>query len=234
MIVLALDTCLAACSAAVLVERAGVAAVTGRIEARRTGHAEALPDMIAACARAAGIALRDVTRIAVTRGPGTFTGVRVGISAARALALATGAPIVATTSLALVAATALAADPALGAGPHRTILVAVPGPQAWLYVQTFDRAGRAITEACACESGRAIPALELDTIVIGPAARGISAVAAAQGHAAACAAEDVLPDARVLATMAPGLEAVAGPLMPLYLRPPDAKPQDGRSLPRMP
>ena len=72
-------------------------------EPRATGHAERLFPMIAEVMDGAGLAFSAIDRIAVTLGPGTFTGVRVGIAAARALALATGKPVVAMTSLAVMA-----------------------------------------------------------------------------------------------------------------------------------
>lgn len=234
MIVLALDTCFAACSAAVLVERDGAVRITGRLESRRTGHSEALPGMIDACAREAGVTVSDVTLIAVTRGPGTFTGVRVGISAARALALVTGAPIVTMTSLALIAATALDYVPTLAAHGRGGLLVAAPGPQAYLYVQRFDPAGSATTAAEAVDAREVLDRLSSDTKVIGPAAPRLADLAAANGQQIAVHPGELLADARVLARRAATLVPLDGPLLPLYLRPPDAKPQDGRSLPRAP
>lgn len=233
MILLALDTCLAACSAAVRVERDGVARLAGRFEARRTGHAEVLPGMIADCAREAGIAVGEIDRIAVTRGPGTFTGVRVGVAAARALALATGAPIVAVTSLALIAATALAGEPGLAQRLPFGLAAVAGGPQDYLYAQRFDHAGRATSQPFAAIAGEVLAGLAPGTLAVGPAAARLAAMAQTSGRAIATLPGETLPDARVLALIAGALEPIAGPLLPLYLRPPDAKPQDGTSMPRV-
>ena len=86
MYVLALDTALAACSAAVLDSRHGILASVSL--PMRRGHAEALLPTINHVMDDAGVAFSDLDRIAVTVGPGSFTGLRVGVSAARGIALA--------------------------------------------------------------------------------------------------------------------------------------------------
>ena len=104
MNVLAFDTCFGAVSAAVRWRSGrGEWLLREAYEARSAGHAERLFPMIAEVMEGAGLAFSAIDRIAVTLGPGGFTGVRVGIAAARALALATGKPVVATTSLAVMA-----------------------------------------------------------------------------------------------------------------------------------
>jgi tRNA threonylcarbamoyladenosine biosynthesis protein TsaB len=104
MNVLAFDTCLGAVSAAVRWKSdRGEWLLREACEARATGHAERLFPMIAGIMDGAGLAMSAIDRFAVTIGPGTFTGVRVGVAAARALALATGKPVVAMTSLAVMA-----------------------------------------------------------------------------------------------------------------------------------
>src|SRR6202040_1588458 len=87
MRVLALDTALDACAAAVLdTERRDLPASETQPMSR--GHAEALMPMVARVMDAARLEFSDIDRIAVTIGPGSFTGVRVGIAAARGIALA--------------------------------------------------------------------------------------------------------------------------------------------------
>src|SRR2546430_11211690 len=88
MRVLAIDTALEACSAAVLDTSGGTTASETVVMTR--GHAEALMPLIARVMIRAGIEFGDLDRIAVTTGPGSFTGLRVGISAARGIALAAG------------------------------------------------------------------------------------------------------------------------------------------------
>src|SRR5690349_14737564 len=84
---LAFDTSMAACSAAVY-DMAGGHVLAARFALMERGHADALAPMIKAVMDEAQIAFADLTRIGVTMGPGTFTGVRTGIAMARGLALA--------------------------------------------------------------------------------------------------------------------------------------------------
>ena len=86
------------------------------------GHAERLVPMIGELFEEAGIAFADITHIVVTTGPGSFTGARIGIAAARALALSTGARVSRLSSLRLIARTAVATSPNLA---HRPIAVAI-------------------------------------------------------------------------------------------------------------
>ncbi|NJO33683.1 MAG: tRNA (adenosine(37)-N6)-threonylcarbamoyltransferase complex dimerization subunit type 1 TsaB [Rhodospirillales bacterium] len=104
MNVLAFDTCLGAVSAAVRWRSAqGEWLLHEAYEECSTGHAERLFPMIAAVMDGAGLALSAIDRIAVTLGPGTFTGVRVGVAAARAFALTPGRTVVGATSLVVMA-----------------------------------------------------------------------------------------------------------------------------------
>src|SRR5438876_4695058 len=104
MNVLAFDTCLGAVSVAVRWQGARDEWLScDRFELREGGHAERLMPMIAEVMQEAGLAFSDIERIAVTVGPGSFTGVRVGVAAARALALASGITAVGATSLAVMA-----------------------------------------------------------------------------------------------------------------------------------
>ena len=103
MRVLAIDTALEACSAAVLdTDRGGITASESVAMAR--GHAEAVMPLIARVMDLAEIEFADLDRIAVTTGPGSFTGLRVGIAAARGIALAAGKPAIGLSTLAAFAA----------------------------------------------------------------------------------------------------------------------------------
>jgi tRNA threonylcarbamoyl adenosine modification protein YeaZ len=93
MRVLAIDTALEACSAAVLDSgRGGITA--SETVAMTRGHAEAVMPLIARVMDLADVEFAELDRIAVTTGPGSFTGLRVGISAARGIALAAGKPAI--------------------------------------------------------------------------------------------------------------------------------------------
>src|SRR5277367_2116868 len=112
MRVLAIDTALAACSAAVLdTEQGGILARESLPMIR--GHAEALMPLISRVMEDAGLAFTDLDRVAVTTGPGSFTGLRVGISAARGIALAADRPAVGLSTLSAYAAPHIANDDGL-------------------------------------------------------------------------------------------------------------------------
>src|SRR5688500_19241349 len=107
MRVLAIDTALAVCAAAVLdTERPALQARESVPMVR--GHAEALMPMVARVMDAAQLEFAELDRIAVTTGPGSFTGLRVGIAAARGIALAAGKPTVGLSTLAAYAAPQIA------------------------------------------------------------------------------------------------------------------------------
>jgi tRNA threonylcarbamoyl adenosine modification protein YeaZ len=106
MRVLAIDTALAACAAAVLGTGHGIVASESLPMPR--GHAEALLPLIARVMKQSETNFRDL--IAVTIGPGSFTGVRVGLAAARGFGVATGVPVVGVSTLSVYAAPYLAAN----------------------------------------------------------------------------------------------------------------------------
>src|SRR5262245_58363004 len=143
MDVLAFDTCMAACSAAFL--RSGKDGDRfSRFARMERGHSEALFPMIKAVMDDALVTFAELGTIAVTRGPGSFTGVRAGIAAARGLALATGAAIVTATSLEVMALGCL--DQLGQKGRAAGFLVAHDARRGELYVQSFDADAAAISE----------------------------------------------------------------------------------------
>src|ERR1700741_5243112 len=109
MRVLAIDTALEACSAAVLDTGRGGIVASESIPMVR-GHAEALMPLVARVMQKAKLDFPELARIAVTVGPGSFTGLRVGVAAARGIAVAAGKPAVGLTTLAAYAAPYIAAD----------------------------------------------------------------------------------------------------------------------------
>src|ERR1700687_6136201 len=134
MLVLAIDTALAACSAAVLDTEAATLLASESLVMTR-GHAEALMPLVERVMIAAGIGFDALDRIAVTTGPGSFTGLRVGISAARGLALAAGKPAIGLTTLSAFAAPLVAQ-----AGAH-PILSAIDARHDQVYFQVVGADG---------------------------------------------------------------------------------------------
>ena len=216
MRLLAIDTSASHCAVCVLDDAAG----TAHRDVRNigTGHAEVLMGQIAGVLDQAGLAWSDLDRIAVCVGPGSFTGVRVGVSAARGFALALGIPAVGVTTL-----EAIAADAAPLAG-GRPILAAINARRDQVYVQAFDAAGIAMAGPRAVPVEQALAMVQSGTVVAGNGA----ALLGAEGAVLADAASgDIGTVARLGAARAPGAAPV-----PLYLRSADAKPQTGFALPR--
>lgn len=136
MIVLAFDTALAACSVGVWQDERIVAAESALMP---QGHAEALMPMIERVMAAAGLVYHALDRIAVTVGPGSFTGLRVGIATARGLAMAAQKPAIGVTTTQALATAALAAG---GLGNARRILSIVDSKRDDVFVQAFTLAAK--------------------------------------------------------------------------------------------
>ncbi|HKA65476.1 MAG TPA: tRNA (adenosine(37)-N6)-threonylcarbamoyltransferase complex dimerization subunit type 1 TsaB, partial [Methyloceanibacter sp.] len=107
MNILALDTSMGACSAAVLLADGATQRIVLCEERMALGHAEALMPMVAEVMTEAGLDFAALDLVAATLGPGSFTGVRIAIAAARGFALATDAHIWGTDSLTVMAKAAL-------------------------------------------------------------------------------------------------------------------------------
>lgn len=231
MNVLAFDTCFGAVSVALGWQPpGGPGEVRSAYEERQTGHAERLLPMIAEVMAGADLAFADLQRIAVTVGPGSFTGVRTGIATARALALASGIPVTGTTSLATMAA--MARQQFGAKALDRPIAVAVDARRGEIYWQYFEPAMAAVTapELLTLDAAVARVAVK-SAIVVGTGAPLLAAAALTHGHRVDTALERLEPDALALLSQARDLPLLA-PVAPLYLRAPDAKPQTGKSLPR--
>jgi tRNA threonylcarbamoyladenosine biosynthesis protein TsaB len=218
MIVLALDTAGVDCSAALYDSDtdeilAEVSETIGR------GHAERLMSFVETCVEKARLTLDDVDRIAVTIGPGSFTGIRVGVAAARGFALALGVPAVGVSTLAVLAAAEIEAN------GGDAVMAAIDAKRGEIYLQAFNSRGVASTEAVvvSVEDARSAAAA-FDGRIVGSGA----ALIAGEGREADV---DHYP-IRTLARLASAEDASMVRPKPLYLRGPDAKPQSGFALAR--
>lgn len=218
--IMALDTATTGCS--VTVWRGGVVLAHDAREMSR-GQAEVLVPMAVEVMRTAGVAPKDLRAIAITRGPGAFTGMRIGLAAARAFALALGIPCIGVTTLEAVAH-GIAEDQRQG----QIILAAVESKREDIYVQIFDENLTPLCDATAAD-GPALAAL-LDqaktVLVVGDAAGRAKEMLAEHDIAVHISTAPMLPDTRIVAEIAVGRFAqdkTAPPPEPLYLRPPDAK-----------
>ena len=222
MNILAFDTCFDACSAAA---GRGLRSLTPRIACRyepmATGQAERLIPMIETVMDEAGLAFTGLNRITVTIGPGTFTGTRIAVSAARALSLATGAPIVPLSSLTL-----MAMNPRIPSLRGSKLVIATDARRDEVYLQRVDAhtllpLGPA-TAVAVSQSAAAIgpgPA-----VIAGSGAIRVAEAARAAGIDATAVLPDLLPDALDMLFASASLPVAVSAVNPLYLRPPDAKP----------
>jgi tRNA threonylcarbamoyladenosine biosynthesis protein TsaB len=197
-------------------------------EVRERGHAERLMPMISGLMGEAGLAFSEIDRIAVTLGPGSFTGVRVGVAAARALALAVGASTVAASSLAVMAHQS---GEELGTRRRgRVLAVALDARRGSVYLQLFPCGHRAAGPPQLLAAPAAARRIGGEpAIIVGSGAVLVGQALAACGGQAETMLLDLLPSARALALLATEL-APTHPLRPLYLRPPDVKPPADPSL----
>jgi len=226
MTLLAFDTSMAACSAAVW--RDGV--VAHRFQAMTRGHAEALFPMIREVMAEAGATFADLRGIAVTRGPGSFTGVRVGVAAARGLALAADKPILAATSLEVIArgaARRLTPEQA-----HEPFIVAMDARRGELYCQQFA-GGRAVSDAQALSPEDCARTLPHEPCIAVGSGAPLLAQAAGPERRVSVLHTGILPDAADIAAICAARAPETAPLSPLYLRAPDAKPQNGFAVARL-
>jgi len=231
MTLLAFDTCFDGCSVCIAQRRtSGALERASAMERFETGHAERLVPMIGEVMERAGVAFSDIDEIAVTIGPGTFTGTRIGIAAARSFALATGARTGGYSSLAVMAEVArrdIAAD---------LMAVVVDARRGEVYAQLFGRDGGrgplSPPQLLAVSAAAMIGGSER-IVFAGSAASAVAEAALAAGRPAEASLPHLLPDAVALAHIAAASAPSEEPLLPLYLRPPDARPQEGKAIARV-
>jgi tRNA threonylcarbamoyl adenosine modification protein YeaZ len=219
MNILALDTSMGACSAA-LSRHDGSLFVRQQLMER--GHAEALMPMVAEVMSEAGLAFAELDLLAATTGPGSFTGVRIAISAARGLALVTGAKLFGTDSLSVMAKGAVARS----AVKQEPFAVAVDARRGMLYLGLYDASGRKREGPILIAPDAAARLLSHDIhLAVGSGAALLAEAAEARGHFVEARLAELQPSAGALAAMARESGETVAVLRPLYLRPPDAKPQ---------
>ncbi|NNF79619.1 MAG: tRNA (adenosine(37)-N6)-threonylcarbamoyltransferase complex dimerization subunit type 1 TsaB [Rhizobiales bacterium] len=215
MITLAFDTCLDACSVA-LIDAGPGEVLAARHELMSRGQAEALFPLIDETVKEAGLAPADIRQIAVTVGPGTFTGVRIGVAAARGLAVASDLPVVGLTSLHALALCAIAAD-----GPAVPVVSVIDARRGELYLASYAPSGEMLSEPQAVAVDEAHSILPEGEILV--TGSGVKLLTGGTGSRAISSAPE-LPVASVWGAAGARMGAEAAPPLPLYLRAPDAKP----------
>ncbi|WP_337188481.1 tRNA (adenosine(37)-N6)-threonylcarbamoyltransferase complex dimerization subunit type 1 TsaB [Phenylobacterium sp.] len=209
--VLGLDTCLNACSVAVV---DGGTVLAHHNEAMARGHQERLAPMVRTAMAEAGRAFADLDLVGATVGPGSFTGLRVGVAFAKGLASALGRP-----------AAGVGALEALAAEAEGMVAAAIDARRDQLYLQVFDGGealmapdvlpvGTAVARLAELAQGRSLTLVGSGAPLLASAAPGAAVLTSA-----GC-------DARLVARLA--ARRSPAPLRPLYLRAPDAKLPGGR------
>jgi tRNA threonylcarbamoyladenosine biosynthesis protein TsaB len=216
MRVLAIDTALANCAAAVLDDSAGASCYSECAEEIGRGHAEKLMDMIGEAMAESATAFTDLDRVIVTTGPGSFTGLRVGLSVARGFGLVLGKPIVGVTTLASIARSVA------GTSQDKPILVALQGKGDEIYCQEFGADGLPGGDPAVRRIKDVVASVPDDIMLAGSAARQV-ADAAGWGPERILS-ERAYPDIREVARLGIATDPRGAAPVPLYLRPPDASP----------
>lgn len=218
MLVLALDAAMSACSAALWSNSRTLARIVRPME---RGHAEALMPMVERVMAEGGRTYAELDLVAATVGPGAFTGIRIGLAAARGIALAAQKPCAGVTTLEVLAAAAQVA--------HKgAVLAAVESRRTDVFVQAFDGSGVPLGEAAALPPEGLAEFVRAHSLAPGfvlagdGAARAAAALARAGLEAAICESASV-PDPVLVAAIAAARHGQASALAPkpFYLRAPD-------------
>jgi tRNA threonylcarbamoyladenosine biosynthesis protein TsaB len=219
MLILAIDTALDACAAGVLDTSAGKLIAQESLAMKR-GHAEALMPLIARVMKASGIAFADLDRIAVTTGPGSFTGLRVGLSAARGIALAADKPVVGLTTLAAYAA------PVVSEGAEQPVISAIDARHDHVYFQVVRGNGSSLILPHLAPVEEALGASRFGAAhLVGNAAKILADRWPAHALPPFKVDPQPAPDIVWVGWLGAAVSPEIAPARPYYLRAPDAKPQ---------
>lgn len=224
MRVLALDTALGQCAVAI-VETAEAEPLASETVAGERGQAEALLPMLDRVARAGG-GFGSIERVVVTVGPGSFTGIRIGVAAARAIGLATGVPVVGVTTLSALMA------PVVAFPRSRLVVAAIDARGGRVYAQAIAPGGRTIIQPAILTIREIVRALgSAGVLVLGPGAPALASEAWSVGLDVRLHDGSPLPEIGWVARLGAAARPDQALPKPLYLAPPDARPQDAARLP---
>jgi tRNA threonylcarbamoyladenosine biosynthesis protein TsaB len=218
MLILAIDTALDACSAGVLDTDAGKL-IALESEPMKRGHAEALMPLIQRVMEQSGIPFAALDRIAVTTGPGSFTGLRVGLSAARGIGLAAHKPVVGLTTLTAYAA------PIVSQNAERPIISAIDARHEHVYFQVVSGNGGSLVRPQVASIDEALGASRFGApYLVGNAANMLADRWPADTPPPFKVDPQPAPDIGWLAWLGAAVSPDTAPARPFYLRAPDAKP----------
>jgi tRNA threonylcarbamoyladenosine biosynthesis protein TsaB len=218
MLILAIDTALDACAAAVL-DTGTSKVIATESQAMKRGHAEALMPLIARVMKETGIPFAALDRIAVTCGPGSFTGLRVGLSAARGIGLAAGKPVVGLTTLSAYAA------PIVSEGDEHPVISAIDARHDHVYLQVVSGNGSSLIRPKVAPVEEALAASRFGAPhLVGNAAQILAERWPSDAPPPFKVDMQPAPDIIWVAWLGAAVNPDTAPAKPYYLRAPDAKP----------
>ena len=218
MLILAIDTALDACAAAVL-DTGSSQMIARESLAMKRGHAEALMPLIARVMKDAGLPFAALDRIAVTAGPGSFTGLRVGLSAARGIALAAAKPVVGLTTLSAYAA------PVVSESGEQPVISAIDARHDQVYFQAVSGDGSVLIPPQVAPVAEMLAAWRFGPPqLVGNAAQILADRWPADAPPPFRVDAQAAPDIAWVAWLGAAVSPSAAPARPFYLRAPDAKP----------
>jgi tRNA threonylcarbamoyladenosine biosynthesis protein TsaB len=218
MLILAIDTALDACAASVL-DTDTAKVIAQESQGMKRGHAEALMPLIVRVIKEAGIGFASLDRIAVTTGPGSFTGLRVGLSAARGIALAANRPVVGLTTLTAYAA------PVVGRNAEQPVISVIDARHGQVYFQVVSGNGGSLMRPRVGPIEEALGASRFGApYLVGNAAKIIGDRWPADAPPPFKVEALPAPDITWVAWLGAAVNPDTAPARPYYLRAPDAKP----------
>jgi tRNA threonylcarbamoyladenosine biosynthesis protein TsaB len=218
MLILAIDTALEACAAAVL-DTDKNRLIAQESQAMKRGHAEALMPLVARVMKEAGIPFTSLDRVAATTGPGSFTGLRVGLSAARGIALAANKPAIGITTLAAYAA------PHVSEHGEHPIISAIDARHDHIYLQVVSGHGGPLVTPRVAPIEEALAASRFGApILAGNAANLLAERWPKDATPPVKVDQQGAPDISWVAWLAAAVDPAVATPRPFYLRAPDAKP----------
>jgi tRNA threonylcarbamoyladenosine biosynthesis protein TsaB len=218
MLILAIDTALEACAAAVLDTDASKV-IASESQAMKRGHAEALMPLIARVMKESSLPFTALDRIAVTNGPGSFTGLRVGLSAARGIALAASKPVVGITTLSAYAA------PVVSESGEQPVISAIDARHDQVYFQVVSGNGSSLIRPRVAPIADALAASRFGAPhLVGNAANILAERWPASAAPPVKVDQHPAPDIVWVAWLGAAVSPNTAPARPYYLRAPDAKP----------
>jgi tRNA threonylcarbamoyladenosine biosynthesis protein TsaB len=224
--ILAIDTALGAC-AACIVQAGQTEPLAAEAILMERGHAEALLPLVDRIVSGVEGGFGSLDRVAVTVGPGSYTGIRIGIAAARAIGLAAGIPVVGVATLSAYLA------PLMTRESRGLLAAAIDAKHGQVYLQAVAPGGRTIIAPALMGIREAVRILGSGPVqLVGSGAALVAPECWTQGVDAQISGAPPAPDIAWVARIGALADPAQALPKPLYLRAPDAKPLDADRVPR--